>query len=474
MTTLNHKESGNAALIFVMMFPFLIGMFILGTDGARALQDKARLEDAAEVATLTVAAQNSDDDGVRQATAKKIVQAYFPNATVGNIDLTRLACEDNPDCNGTLGLPFFQYALTNVTISEDSWLYSNDASIASMGKSFDIKGSSIARKYQSQAVDVVLVSDYSASMYNSMSGSSQAKYKDLNDIVVDVAAELEKFNKLNNDDKVNTLSIVGFDMHTSQYGTTTGQKYCYSITKKNSLWKINCKTGAVSTTERVFSDHLTCYGNNGICSPSNPGYSDYSNYSRIIGYYGIHYGSLDATSTVANIFNTSKTVWWPKTAIQNISVFHTVPLTDPTTGFFTNSYMTTNFYIPGNNGSGTASYTGLIRGAQIANTGKNPRRIIIMLSDGEDSHSDITDKLINAGMCSTIMSKLNSETVDVDGVTTQVKARLAAVGFDYDVKANPQMANCVGSDNVYRAQNPDDIKNKILELITEEIGHSAL
>lgn len=446
MTTLNHKESGNAALIFVIMFPFLIGMFILGTDGARALQDKARLEDAAEVATLTVAAQNSDDDGVRQATAKKIVQAYFPTATVGTIDLTRLACGDNENCKNTTGQRFFEYRLTSVTISEDSWLYSNDASIGSMGKSFDIKGSSIARKYQSQAVDVVLVSDYSASMYNSMSSSSQAKYKDLNDIVVDVAAELEKFNKLNNDDKVNTLSIVGFDMHTSRN---------------------------VTTTEREFADHLSCYG---PCSSTYPGYGTVKKYYRngYQYYYQYYDGGLDAKSTVENIFDESKTVWLPEADVNNISVFHTVPLTDPATDFFTNSYMTTNFYIPGNNGSGTASYTGLIRGAQIANTGKNPRRIIIILSDGEDSNPTITDELINSGMCSTILSKLNSETVDVDGVTTQVKARLAAVGFDYDVKANPQMANCVGSDNVYRAQTPDDIKNKILELITEEIGHSAL
>ncbi|NAX09131.1 TadG, partial [Vibrio sp. V40_P2S30T141] len=67
--------------------------------------------------------------------------------------------------------------------------------------------------------------------------------------------------------------------------------------------------------------------------------------------------------------------------------------------------------------------------------------------------------------CSTILNTLNSP--------NNVQARMVAVGFAYDINAYPQMKNCVGEDNVFSARNPDDIKNKILELITEEIGHLA-
>ncbi|MEZ8772114.1 TadE/TadG family type IV pilus assembly protein [Vibrio sp. 10N.247.310.17] len=37
------KQSGHAAMLFAMMIPALFGVFMLGSDGARALQTKARL-----------------------------------------------------------------------------------------------------------------------------------------------------------------------------------------------------------------------------------------------------------------------------------------------------------------------------------------------------------------------------------------------------------------------------------------------
>lgn len=127
------------------------------------------------------------------------------------------------------------------------------------------------------------------------------------------------------------------------------------------------------------------------------------------------------------------------------------------------------FNISQSSGSGTAFYSGLIRGAQIIHQqGENPRQLIIILSDGEESNKNTTQKLIQAGLCKTIFDKLNSQQ---HSNGDNVKARIFAVGFDYEVKSNPQLADCVGADNVFQAQNRDDIKNKILELITEEIGH---
>ncbi|MGT0150513.1 hypothetical protein ACT691_18250 [Vibrio metschnikovii] len=88
-----------------------------------------------------------------------------------------------------------------------------------------------------------------------------------------------------------------------------------------------------------------------------------------------------------------------------------------------------------------------------------------MLSDGEDNFTNTTNKLISAGLCSTILNTLNSK--------NDVQAHMVAVGFAYNINAYPQMKNCVGEENVFSARNPEDIKNKILELITEEIGHLA-
>ncbi|GAD89740.1 hypothetical protein VHA01S_026_00460 [Vibrio halioticoli NBRC 102217] len=45
------------------------------------------------------------------------------------------------------------------------------------------------------------------------------------------------------------------------------------------------------------------------------------------------------------------------------------------------------------------------------------------------------------------------------------------IGFDYPVNSNTGLRDCVGKDNIYAAENKDAIKDKILELISEEIGH---
>lgn len=42
---LKKQQSGHAAILFVMCIPVLFGVFTLASDGARALQSKARLED---------------------------------------------------------------------------------------------------------------------------------------------------------------------------------------------------------------------------------------------------------------------------------------------------------------------------------------------------------------------------------------------------------------------------------------------
>lgn len=447
----NHnKQSGHAALLFVLLFPFLFGIFALGTDGARALQDKARLEEASEIAALTVAAQNSDSKDEREATAKKIIQEYFPQSNITDVNVDKLACENNNNCNQNNSdqQRFFEYRVS-VTLSEDSWFYSEDTSDASMGESYNVAGSSTARKYQSEAVDVVLVADYSASMYETWTGSNQ-KFKDLNNIIVEIAEELAKFNKRSsNSSKINKLAVVGFDFYTSKNESI---KSC-GWNRRGTKWV--CST----STERFFSHHLYCTSK---CSSAFNKRPDDSNV-------------IDYKTTIANIFSVTENniEWYPKSDVTNISKFKTIPLTENLDSLIDTIKNIDTFNIPGNDGSGTASYTGLIRGAQIAKQGTNPRRLIIILSDGVDSFPKISDKLINAGLCTTILNRLNEDIV-VDGEVVSVKARLTAVGFDYDIQNNPQMKNCVGADNVYKAENTDDIKNKILELISEEIGHLTL
>ncbi|MGT0150515.1 hypothetical protein ACT691_18260 [Vibrio metschnikovii] len=63
-----------------------------------AVQDKARLLEAIEVASLAVAGQGSDN----KVLAKSYLQYYFPLAKINDADITinKINCEDNDACKG--------------------------------------------------------------------------------------------------------------------------------------------------------------------------------------------------------------------------------------------------------------------------------------------------------------------------------------------------------------------------------------
>ncbi len=126
---------------------------------------------------------------------------------------------------------------------------------------------------------------------------------------------------------------------------------------------------------------------------------------------------------------------------------------------------------------GTASYQGILRAGQIVTKlGENPRQLVIILSDGQDSkvgsvdHGKYTKELVSRGMCSNILNEVSGMMTE-DG--EQMQGRIAVVGFDYKLSDNKGLRDCVGEENIFKAENREDILNQILELITEEIGHLA-
>ncbi|WP_332419497.1 TadE/TadG family type IV pilus assembly protein [Vibrio metschnikovii] len=436
------RQSGHAAILFALFIPILFGVFALGTDGARAVQDKARLLEAVEVASLAVAGQGSDN----KVLAKSYLQYYFPLAKINDADITinKINCEDNDACKGQ-DRRFFEYQVS-ARISQPTWFPGNDA-IIGFGSDYQVYDGSVTRKYHSETVDVVLVADFSGSMAwpwngdgTAVSANNPIRYSMMKEIVAEIAVELEKFNEYVQGENKNRLAITGFDNFTQ---------------------KIN----PININQMLHFDHLIC-NNNQRCN-TNCWYN-YQGRLQCNTRSGSNSTVVDALATVNNVFNISH--WSHATPIlktnitfsRMLSYFYDMELTDD---FEKIKSEMNKFIIRGSAISGTSSYAGIMRGAQIAQAGTNPRRLIIMLSDGEDNFTNTTNKLISAGLCSTILNALNSK--------NDVQARMVAVGFAYNINAYPQMKNCVGEENVFSARNPEDIKNKILELITEEIGHLA-
>ncbi|WED22306.1 pilus assembly protein [Vibrio sp. JC009] len=426
------KQRGNAAIILAMCLPVLFGIFAMGTDGARALQAKARLEDAAEVASLAVAARNDenrDDDtdsgsAVNKEIAGNYIRYYMGNyATLTDVKIKRFTCEEIDDCLDGLEEDrprFFEYQVTG-HIQYDSW-FPRNGPIIGFGEQFDVAGFAKARKYQSKAVDVLFVVDFSGSMNWPWDGGSQSRINDLFDILQMVTDELQKFNELD----------VGYHNRVALTGYNE-----YQRGRKNDFDNQNCVRD-----------------------------------QRIVSLYTVRpeYHQVDYQATINQQFNI-KPCFAPFAPIYNNADarYTDISYTDDFDSFHRNLDY---FHAEG----GTASYQGIIRAGQMATKKRSedlsPRQLIIILSDGNDNdHVMHTSRmLVDMGMCTRILNKLNNLTTEDK---EKVQGKMAVIGFGYNPYQNTALRDCVGEENVYRAQDKEQILDQILALITEEIGHLA-
>ncbi|MUK28025.1 TadE/TadG family type IV pilus assembly protein [Aliivibrio fischeri] len=414
-------QQGHAAILFAMMIPALFGIFALASDGARAIQTKARIEDASEVAALAISAHNDpaqpDDGSYTPSTRNRQIVVDYVNAYISDIDavtdikVAKRRCELISDCVTGIykgDMRYLEHEI-DVTTRQNSWFPGNEA-IEGMGETFSTRGKSLARKYQSEAVDVMFAADFSGSMLDTWSGSSNPKYADLIEIIRNISVELQKFNDLPENRDKSTMGISAFSTFTNSSASYSGIQCSLTQGVKNNgkpahfWWQVSYG----KTVDNIWVDK----GENYCLSSSSTSYHD-----------------INLTSN-----------------------FHSL-----------NSQVS-SFYPNG----GTASYQALIRGAQLLDRGHNSRRLLIVLSDGMDNHIGLADGLVSAGMCRNIQSGLESDRTP-DG--RPIAAKMAVIGFDYNPFANKALKDCVGEKNVYKAEDADEVEDIILELINEEIGH---
>ncbi|MFA1562325.1 TadG [Aliivibrio fischeri] len=417
------NQQGHASILFAMMIPVLFGIFILASDGARAIQKKARLEDASEAAVLAISAHNDyqqkiDSSGIPSDRNKEIVSDYIAAyvndiENIENIEVYKRSCEDIEECK--MGLlkgesRFFEHEI-KIQTKHNSW-FPGDSVTIGMGTDFSVTGTSSARKYQSEAVDVMFAADFSGSMDDHWTGGSKKKYKDLIDIIKNISDELVKYNNLTHHDDDNTIGVSAYNLYTySQYSgySSWGDDWCYldQAETEGKFWG----GGGISYKDTV--ENLWLEKSKDYCKNYRSG----------------QFNDL-ALTTDFDLFNAKIEKFKPK--------------------------------------GGTASYSALIRAAQLLRFGVNSRRLLIVLSDGDDNDDKLAIGLVNSGMCDEIRVGLESDkTLD----NRPIKAQLAVIGFDYDPFENKALKKCVGDENVYKAENVNDIQNKILELISEEVGH---
>jgi tight adherence protein G len=414
------SQHGHAALLFCMVIPILFGVFTLGSDGSRMLQEKARMDEAVEVASLAVsAADASNDISSLKTIAKDYIAYFFPVGTItdDNVTVTKVACEvSSTTCPIEADEERYHEYTVSAVVNEDNWFSGSNTASPSFDETFQLSGSSIARKYQSEALDVIYIADFSGSMYFTLSTATGSdvgvrKYQILKNIIVDVNDTLQEFNShLSTGESTSKIGFTGYNHYAHQTST--------------------CAVDYISTK------------NNGSVK-------------------------LSSTNNYGSIFNSSAKCINIKNDI-SAGVFYDIDLTD-SFGDFSTAISNFGPYL---NYGLTNSVQGLISGARIADEGANRRKLLILLSDGVDNPSANPTALYNDGLCDTIRDGLNKKTVD----GKDVESRIVMIGFDYDPTSNPGLSTCVGgtdSGNIFRANNSEELKTTILTLINEEIGRLA-
>lgn len=435
------NQKGHAIILFILMVPILFGIFVLAIEGTCALMNKARTEDATEAAALAIASLNEVDAQSgenNEALVTDYLNAYFDDIDeISNVSVLRLECEDNPECLAGLAAGedrYFDYDV-DVTVRWESW-FTGDLSF---GENFSALGGTIATKKQSDGIDVMFVTDFSGSMYESWSGGSE-KYLD----VISIIGEITDRLKVVNERSTGELSTVGVVPYNSNTMTT----YRSNPNASDNAYD-NANSNAQGLYETCWMRHEENYESGGQ-------------------------QWVDVDLTLTNLY-AEKGEEYCGLKHDGYSGEDTEHIQDIelTTDFDSLTATLATFHP----GGSTASYQGLIRGAQLLAKGDNVKRLMILLSDGVDyyygaispygrTEYETANLLVNGGMCDTIREGLA-------GYTTSgrpIQLTLAVIGFDYDPSTNPALTNCVGSENVYVAYSTDQRYDLIVDLISEEMG----
>lgn len=469
------KQQGNAAILFVMCIPILFGVFTLASDGARALQSKARLEDAAEAAVLAVSAYG-EEDAISTQTGKDYIAHYLHDMDkLVDIKVEKLECSEIPECTADDNKrPYVEYRVAGRT-QHLSWFPGNDVTIG-FGDTFDVTGSSKARKFQSsqsQPMDITFIIDFSGSMNGDWKGHSPedkdftppSRLNELKDVVKMVTDELQVYNdSIPMDKPIHRVAMTGYNRRT--VNKAVSGKF-------------------VVRDQRIISS----------------------------------VGKYDKDDVVN----------FPKTITEQFIVkgeAGRIPDVDDEAEFF--DIMYTSDFIGFNESvktfkasGGTASLQGILRGSQMVayhvtsdrkpaklKAAKldpeelkklrlaNPKQLIIILSDGKDyaHYLGQMQKLVNRGMCTNLINAIEGGRVTArdnsgdqipfsrgysSGLPTNTgedpSARIVMIGFGdgYDIHDNTGLLNCVGEDNAFSAENKEDILNLIMSFVSEEVGHLA-
>ncbi len=405
------QQQGAAMIIFVGLLPVMMMLFAFAMHLAQQMLAHARLLEAAEVASLAVAAQNEPTQAESEQLAKSIVDFYIKD-NVGElaVSVDQDACTYASGCMQEAGelAPSMQ---TDVVVQAkyNSWISYNEIGIKDQ---FDLKGGSLSKRYLPKPVDVYFIVDFSYSMSWSWT-NGEPKFDIVKDTLARVVEQLKLYNQYNQDKS--RIALVGFNK--------------YSVRKVNGsrvLYNMDIYDTTTETVARMFEDK----------PPASSYYQYYSYY-------------------------------YPKN-------FHDVPLTEDYDHFLAElDTMTANARYAGTH-SWQGMLRAAVVSNEATNLNPDQVFIVLSDGhDNEITYNGVKTNrylkmLVNSGLCEKLFDNMRGKT-GRHGEEISVKAGVIGIDFLLDQESNG-FYNCVGEKNIYHASQGPDVYKYILQMLNEETG----
>ncbi|WP_145583732.1 TadE/TadG family type IV pilus assembly protein [Yersinia thracica] len=489
-----NNESGAILLPFIILLPFFIGLIFVSFEISHFIQKKARVSDAIEQAALALTVENNNNPDAIQvqknnALVSSYASAYLPSET---FSIPRITIASNTN--------HLQY---NVAITMNyPALFLNNTLLTRTNENISITDSGAAKKYisnHSEPTDVVFVADYSGSMKKPFENSTSPESK------IEALTRIFKKlnNKIDNNDVINVIGFAPFSWgskkiiknetfchypfvpkkyrskgnYLSRY-TASGLKKFPGLENLGDI--INVKYGELSDSENDVKKVIKKIEDNIIDDKNSSKavklfrYASYINYTMTI--WMIIADNIDYEQTVNSISH--------KTEERNINI----PISDVLNNDFCLKNLNAHI-IDKNNINNSILSDALsfdVRGATLISSGilagnnifkqtnDNQKKLMIILSDGDDSNhinSDLSDdykdknyfnitkKLVEKGMCERIKEN---------------NIRMVFIGIGYVPREDIDWKKCVGENNFFLAQNAHELEQDLEQVLlaNDEVGRN--
>lgn len=500
-----NNQKGAAAIWYVFVMGVMMSFGALGIEGARYITKKARLGDGLEAAAIAVSTADrvNQDFSLNRVkpVAENWVKHYINDSTKLELNIKRK--DENKVNKDNMLTPYevsyFRYDVTAKT-QHKSWLNFNswasfdpDVVVANTGTSGRIKGGH-------EPVDLVFVADFSGSMQSSACHGSRCRKKitALKESIKEVTEAIYKANqestfgfipfskriviKRNNKFFCSSplLAPLNSDFNFVR-SNNNFQKLLEMSEYERDSWYIN----RYSSDQKKISERYIRWAKNGQQSSGTNNIDINNNTTE--GWTNLNYNNhIDINRTASEITIENQPIFpasfeyfanyrggepkigryctnWQWVNRKKIPYYYSLERrsfkTETELKAFNNSLSKMS------PGGGTDMYQGLLAAPHQFYGAENKNRYIIVLSDGEENSNNFRD-LVDADLCSNLNTKLS---VPGDGKKYNFKMFVIGIGF------NPRGSaynTCFGEENIIPVYDMGSLTDKILGLITDDIGHN--